>query len=69
MYQTWLKNTMLVQLSNSTAHVIVRNQFTVDYLNRRLYQAIARTLSSVVDQDVTVEFLANDEVLAGAVGE
>jgi len=68
-YQTWIKDTMLVQISNGTAHVVVPNQFTVEYLNRRFYQSIARTLSKVIDQDMTVEFLANDEVLAGAVGE
>ena len=67
MYKTFLKDTMLVQMAGSEAHVVVSNQYTVEYLSRRFYQSIARTLSSVIGTNVDVEFLANDEVFVGAV--
>lgn len=66
----WLNNTILVELSGKTAHVVVPNQFTVDWLNRRLYQSIARTLGDVINQDVQIEFFAADIVPAeAAVGD
>ena len=65
----WLNNTMLVELSGETAHVAVPHQFTVDWLNRRLYQSIARSLGDVIGQDVKVEFFAAEAILNAEVGD
>jgi len=54
-FQTWLKNTMLVSMDGKTANVIVPNQNTADWIERRLYQGLIRTFTNIIGQE-DVEF-------------
>jgi len=63
-YETWLKDTILLGITGNTAQVMVPNAFAAEWLRRRLYQSIARTLSDVIHQDIEVEFVAADVILA-----
>ena len=59
-YETYLKATMFLSMENGTAFIGVAGQFVGDWLERRLYTAMVRELSQVVNQDVEIEFvLAN----------
>ena len=68
-YVTWLKDTVLLGIAENTAQVMVSSQFAAEYLNRRHYQGVVRALSDVIHQDVEVQFIGSDVILAGAVGE
>ena len=57
-FETWLKNTMLLEVTGNTAQVMVSSQATLDWLEKRLYQSIARALGGVLQQEVEVEFVA-----------
>ena len=59
-YQTWIKDTLLVSVAGQAAHVLVPNQLTAQWLERRLYQSVARTLGDVIHQDVDVVFVSNE---------
>ena len=56
--EIWLRNTMLLEVTGNTAQVMVPSQFALDWIERRLYQPIVRTLGAVLQQDVEVEFVA-----------
>ena len=49
---------MLLEVTGNTAQVMVSSQSTLDWLEKRLYQSIARALGGVLQQDVEVEFIA-----------
>ena len=57
-FETWLKNTMLLEVTGNIAQVMVSSQSTLDWLEKRLYQSIARALGGVLQQEVEVEFVA-----------
>ena len=57
-FETWLINTMLLEVIGNTAQVMVPSQYALDWIERRLYQSIARTLGRVLQQEVEVEFVA-----------
>jgi len=56
-YETWLKDTMLLSVADNAAQVMVSSQFAVAWLERRMYQSIARTLGDVLNQDIDVQFI------------
>jgi phage replication O-like protein O len=57
-FATWIKDTMLVRMERGTAYVLVGSQLVKDWLERRLYQSITRTLSHVLNQEgVQVQFV------------
>jgi len=57
MFQTWLKNTMLVSIEGKTANVVVPNQLTADWIERRLYQTLNRAFTDIIGQDVDFRFI------------
>jgi len=57
MFQTWLKNTMLVSVEGTTANVVVPSQLTADWIERRLYQSLQRTLTNIVGHDIEFRFI------------
>lgn len=56
-YSTWLKDTLLLQLEGDTAFILVSSRFARDWLNRRLYGSISRTLEHILDRAVEIEFV------------
>jgi len=57
MFQTWLSNTMLISMEGKTANVVVPNQLTAEWLERRLYQSLNRAFSDIIGQDVEFRFV------------
>ena len=47
---------MLLEVIGNTAQVMVPSQYVLDWIERRLYQALARTLEGVLQQEVEIEF-------------
>ena len=43
-FETWLKNTMLLEVTGNTTQVMVSSQSALDWLEKRLYQSIACAL-------------------------
>ena len=55
-FETWIRNTMLLEVIGNTAQVMVPSQYVLDWIERRLYQGLARTLEGVLQQEVEIEF-------------
>ena len=66
-YETYLKATMFLSMENGTAFIGVASQFVGDWLERRLYTAMVRELSQVVNQDVEIEFVQANLAKGGRV--
>jgi chromosomal replication initiation ATPase DnaA len=53
-----LKDTLLLKLEQNTAYVLVANRMAREWLERRMYWGIYRTLRDVLQQEVTdVQFV------------
>jgi chromosomal replication initiator protein len=64
-FNTWLLGTRALSFHEDVLVIGVRNDFAKDWLENRLYDLIARTVSSVVNQCVGVRFVVwSDEVIA-----
>jgi chromosomal replication initiator protein len=55
-YETWLRDTALVEVDDSRFRVAVPNGFAKDWLETRYRSLISQTLARVVGYSVTVEF-------------
>jgi hypothetical protein len=56
-YLTWLKDTLLVTVEDNTAFILVSSRQAREYLERRLFGLIARSLEQVLGYPVDVEFV------------
>lgn len=65
-FNTWLKDAKLVTCRGSEYVVGVRSDYARDWLENRLRDSVERTLSSVVDEDITVRFVVGDEAAVAA---
>jgi len=64
-FATWLQGTRALSCVDDEFVIGVRNDFAKDWLENRLYDLIARTLSSVVNRRVGVRFVVwSDEIIA-----
>ena len=64
MYVAWLNDTVFLGMTGAAAQVLVPSQFAVEWLNRRLYGSIVRTLRDVLHEEaIDVIFIAPDEIL------
>jgi len=57
MFHTWLKNTMLVSVEGKNANIVVPNQNTADWIDRRLYQSLNRTFRDIIGREVDFRFV------------
>jgi len=61
-FSTWLKDTCLLRHKENLYVIGVRNAYAKDWLENRLCDTILRTLSSIVDSPVKIQFVvATDE--------
>lgn len=64
-FNTWLQGTRALSCADDEFVIGVRNDFAKDWLENRLYDLIARTLSSVINRRVAVRFVVwSDEIIA-----
>jgi chromosomal replication initiator protein len=64
-FTTWLQGTRALAWADGEFVIGVRNDFAKDWLEGRLYDLIARTLSSVVGQPTRARFVVwTDEIIA-----
>ncbi len=67
-FETWLRDTHLVEVDEQRFRIAVPNAFAKDWLEGRYRSLISQTLARVVGYSVLVEFVvaAGDEVVAAA---
>jgi chromosomal replication initiator protein len=64
-FNTWLKDARLLGQENDEYIVGVRNDYAKDWLEKRLYDTISRTLASIVRKPVNLRFVVwSDEIIA-----
>ncbi len=59
-FETWLRDTELVDVDDNRFRVAVKNPFAKDYLERRYRSLISQTLARVVGYSAHVEFVVNE---------
>jgi chromosomal replication initiator protein len=59
-FETWLRDTELVDVDDNHFRVAVKNPFAKDYLERRYRSLISQTLARVVGYSAHVEFIVNE---------
>ncbi len=60
-YQSWFKDTVLIEVSGDLAVIGVPNRFAVQQLERH-YGGIARSLGDVLKREVEVQFMVLDSL-------
>jgi chromosomal replication initiator protein len=68
-YETWLKETALVAVSDNRFRVAVPNGFAKDWLETRYRSLISQTLARVVGYSVQVDFEVQEGLVVEADGE
>ena len=63
-YETWLKDTVLLEVSDSAAKIVVASPFAVAWIERRLYKPIKGTLKDVLKRDVDLQFVPAENLAA-----
>ena len=64
-FTTWLQGTRALSCDNGEFVIGVRNDFAKDWLENRLYDLIARTLTGVIGSKVLVRFVVwSEEIIA-----
>jgi hypothetical protein len=58
-YETWLKDTVLLQVTDLVAKILVPSPFAIAWLERRMYREISHILRDILHYDVDLQFLAS----------
>jgi len=56
-FDTWVRDAAFVAFNDGVFTVGVPNAYAKDWLEQRLYRLLKRTLSSVVEEDISIEFI------------
>jgi hypothetical protein len=56
-YETWLKDTVLLELTEHAARIAVGTPNKIAWVERRLYQPIASALKDILKRDVDLQFV------------
>jgi chromosomal replication initiator protein len=64
-FETWLKETSLVDVDDQRFRIAVPNGFAKDWLEQRYRSLISQTLARIVGYSVQVEFVVNAEATNG----
>jgi chromosomal replication initiator protein len=67
-YETWLKETSLVDVDDQRFRIAVPNGFAKDWLEQRYRSLISQTLARIVGYSVQVEFVINPAATNGHAG-
>jgi hypothetical protein len=58
-YETWLKDTVLLEVTGQAARIAVGTPHKIAWVERRLYQPIASALKDVLKRDLDLQFVAS----------
>src|SRR5688572_26813554 len=67
-FETWLKETSLVDVDDQRFRIAVPNGFAKDWLEQRYRSLISQTLARIVGYSVQVEFFVNAAATNGHAG-
>ena len=59
-FETWLRSTSLVNVSEETATIAAPNSFAVQQLRSKFDREIARTLSALINRSVTIDYVVRN---------
>ena len=65
-YETWLRDTNLIEVEDNLFRIAVPNGFAKDWLETRYRSLISQTLARIVGYSVQVEFMVRPSAEAGA---
>ena len=69
-FDTWVKDTSLISVEAGNEYIIeTKNTFAKDWLEHRLLNTIERTLTNIVDTNVTLKFVVNTHEKVTVEGE
>jgi len=68
-FETWLRHTALVDVSDNRFRIAVPNGFAKDWLETRYRSLISQTLARIVGYSVVVEFVVAPEATSGSAAE
>jgi chromosomal replication initiator protein len=68
-FETWLKDTALVEVEDNHFRVAVPNGFAKDWLETRYRSLISQTLARIVGYSVNVEFEVRESLVSAPAGE
>ncbi len=60
-YDTWLRNSRGISCQNDIFVVGVRNAFAAEWLSKRLYPLVKRTLGDIVGREIDLQFIVSDQ--------
>jgi hypothetical protein len=58
-YETWLKDAVLLQVTDRAAQIAVPSAFAVAWLERRMYREIGNAMKGVLGKDLDLQFVTN----------
>ncbi len=59
-FDTWLRNTQGIDISDGKLHVAVLNTYAVEWLNNRLASVVARTVNRLAGQEIPIEYIVQE---------
>lgn len=62
-FETWLRSTEVVNLTQTTAYIGVPNQFAKDWMRTRYGNIIRNALKAVLNRDLEIKFTLPEEVI------
>jgi len=62
-FQTWLKATKPISLTDSEVLIAVPNEFARNWLNTKYYDLVKETIDAVTQKDLEIEFIIPGEVI------
>ena len=61
-FNSWLKDTLLLQVTDTAARIGVPNRYAIAWLERKMYREISNAMKSILEKDLDLEFvIANPE--------
>lgn len=60
-YDTWLRDSQGMSCQNDTFVVAVHNAFVAEWLTKRLYPLVRKTLANIIGRDVNVQFAIRNQ--------
>jgi replication initiator protein A/DnaA-like protein len=61
-FNSWLKDTLLLQVTDTAARIGVPNRYAIAWLERKMYREISNAMKGILGKDVDLEFVvANPE--------